>query len=402
MGQKISRQETEQLTFYCVLHMDTLPVDQAKVLLCGHCFCQDCLNAWEKQCLVACPNCRCEDKRNVSDLPGIFDFEGKLFLDVEPEIEECKDIQDMIHAQIVRRAKTIRILRQAAAAVTDIELTTAGVKIGGTVASLVGTGLVITGGILSLTGVGAVAGVPLALSGAAVGGVGGLAVGGGIIGEIVAKNKQLENANSFLQSDFFHSMQLTILFGRAARNGKIAQQFNIKSEDAASFVSIMGRSVKVGVATANLIKTSAIGVARGVGTAGLHVAGIVIAATLIPLDLFQMIQSAIRVHNKEKAEKAVELEETAKELESQLIPVLKDRDYKIINIEKFDDEQKKHALLLAVRQRSKYEDLDVSDLLIGSNMSFEEIEKEHVILLDTLGDDLDKESFESILDKITA
>ena len=42
-----------------------------------------------------------------------------------------------------------------------------------------------------LTAIGAVAGVSLALAGAAVGGMGELVVGGGIIRETISKNKQL-------------------------------------------------------------------------------------------------------------------------------------------------------------------------------------------------------------------
>ena len=87
-----------------------------------------------------------------------------------------------------------------------------------------------------LTAIGAVAGVSLALAGAAVGGVDELVVGGGIIGETISKNKQLQGASKHLQADYFHSMQLRILIGRAANNEDFAKKLTCQVHDAAGML----------------------------------------------------------------------------------------------------------------------------------------------------------------------
>lgn len=83
---------------------------------------------------------------------------------------------------------------------------------------------------LSITGagVGVGVGVPLAVTGAVIGSVGGLTVSGGIIREKVVQNKQLQSASKHLQADYFHSMQLRILFGRAASSHDFAKKLLFK------------------------------------------------------------------------------------------------------------------------------------------------------------------------------
>ena len=247
------------------------------------------------------------------------------------------------------------------------------------------------GGVMSLTGIGAIAGVPLALAGGAVGGAGGLVVGGGILGEIIAKNVELKDANAHLQADYFHSMQIRILIGRAAHDEEFADRLNISAQDAVGFVSIAGRTAKVTVATANFVKSLATGVARGAGTAGLHIAGIAISAVLIPLDLYQMITSAIKVHKKEKAEVAKKLEEIAKDLRTGLFSILKSENYELVEFKRQDSEKKHHAFLLAI---------DKSEISAEQkfNPSIDEIERDHVIILRNEGDQLDSEQYQEIID----
>ena len=50
-----------------------------------------------------------------------------------------------VHANIILIFSDLRILLAAAESITEIEVNAAGVKIGGSVAGLVGTGMVITG-----------------------------------------------------------------------------------------------------------------------------------------------------------------------------------------------------------------------------------------------------------------
>lgn len=242
-----------------------------------------------------------------------------------------------------------------------------------------------------MTGIGAVAGVPLALAGGAVGGAGGLVVGGGIIGEMITKKKELKDANFYLQSDYFHSMQIRILIGRAAHDDSFAERLNISAQDAVGFISIAGRTAKFTVATTNFVKALASGVVRGAGTAGLHIAGIAISAVLIPLDLFQLIKSAIRVHNREKAEIAQGLEDIAKNLREGLISILKDENYDLVELERQDDQGKKHTFLLAV-------DKSVIDSEVKFNPSLDEVENNYVVVLRGTGYQLDPEQYQEVIE----
>ena len=61
--------------------------------------------------------------------------------------------------------------------------------------------------------------------------------------------------------------------------------------------NILPKSAKLGVTTAAGVRV-AYGMGRAASTAGLYIAGFVLAASVIPLDLGQMIISSIRV-NKE-------------------------------------------------------------------------------------------------------
>jgi len=368
---------------YCSIDLEMLPIHQFKVLNCGHYFCAECLDSWAEQGMLNCPKCRQEEIRSVGNLSGIAAHTGPLFLEEPPDHEDKIEINTMLHAQMVRRSKTIRILRLAAKEVLDIEFASAGVKIGGAAAGLIGTGMVITGSALSLTGVGAIVGVPLALSGAAVGGVGGLTVGGGIIGEALAKNKHLTNANLYLQADYFGSMQLRILIGRASKNEKFAKQMDLRVQDAASMLGVIGRIAKFGTTTAALAKAVAAGVGRGVANAGLHIAGMVISALLIPIDIYQMITSSVKIHRKDKSKVVQEVEALANVLEDELLPLLKEKNYKLVEISRVDDERIRHSMLLAIEENI------YDDVIANSNKSVIDIEKNHVVIIDEIGDSID-------------
>ena len=230
------------------------------------------------------------------------------------------------------------------------------------------------------------------MAGAAVGGTGGLVVGGGIIGEMISKKQELKGANEYLQSDYFHSMQLRILIGRAARSESFAEKLNIPLQDALGFIGLVGRTAKFGLAATNLARAIATGLARGAGTAGLHVAGIAIGAVLIPIDLFQMISNSIKIHKKEKAEIAKDLENIADELRIELFSLLKERQYQLVELERYDDDKQKHCLLLAV-EASELE------MVSKSNLSLAEVKKEHVVILDVIGPCLDGELYQEMVDK---
>ena len=200
---------------------------------------------------------------------------------------------------------------------------------------------------MSLTGVGAIAGVPLALAGAGVGASGGIIVGGGIIGETIAKNKQLEDATKHLQEDYFHSMKLRILIGRAAKSKQFANEVNLPVQDAASMLTVLGRLAKAATTSVALAKAITAGAARGIATAGLHVAGITISAVLIPVDLIQLISSSVKIHCKSKSQVVEETEKLADLLEDELLNLLKAKNYKLVEVKK-----QGHSLLVALHESS--------------------------------------------------
>ena len=248
---------------------------------------------------------------------------------------------------------------------------------------------------MSLTGIGAIAGIPLALVGAGVGTVGGLTVGGGIIGETVAKNKQLQGASKHLQADYFHSMQLRILIGRAANNEDFADKLNFPIQDAASMLFLLGRFAKFATTSTALAKAIAVGVARGTATAGLHIAGMVISAVLIPVDLVQLILSSVKIHRKNKSEVVINTEKLADDLESELFFLLKDKGYTLVEINRFDSERQGHTLLLAVEGSS------AKEISANSNISLEDIHTNHVVIADCIGEEIDPLLYEKLIKKWT-
>ena len=246
---------------------------------------------------------------------------------------------------------------------------------------------------MSLTGIGTVAGVPLALAGAAVGGVGGLTVGGGIIGETISKNKQLKDASKHLQADYFHSMQLRILIGRAANSEDFAKKLNCQVHDAASMLFLLGRFAKFATTSTALAKAIAAGVARGTATAGLHIAGMVLSAVLIPVDLYQLIVNSIKIHRKSKSEVVKNTEKLADDLECELWFLLKDKGYTLVELERLDNEEQKHSLLVAVEESS------VGEVLVNPYISLEDIYVKQVVIADYVSEEMDSALYEKLLTK---
>ena len=201
--------------------------------------------------------------------------------------------------------------------------------------------------LMSLTDIGATAGVPLAVAGAVVGSIGGLTVSGGIVRETLVKNKQLQSASKHFQADYFHSMQLRILIGRAANNQDFAKKLNFQFTNSASTLNVISRFAKLGTTSAALAKAVAAGVARAAGTVGLHIAGIVISGLLIPVDFFQLIINLVKLHRRIKSEVLINTEKIADDLENELWFLLKDKSYTLAKLERYDDEKQKHMLFIA-------------------------------------------------------
>lgn len=94
---------------YCSIDLEMLPIDDFKVLGCGHCFCKACLLEWSDQRLLNCPKCRVEEHRKVDELNSMHSHSGPLFVDEPPADEVNKlEVNFLVHKQLVRRTKTIR------------------------------------------------------------------------------------------------------------------------------------------------------------------------------------------------------------------------------------------------------------------------------------------------------
>ena len=103
-----STENPSQQLVYCPIDFEMLPIDDFKVLGCGHCFCEKCLLEWRDQKLLNCPKCRTEEIRDVAELSTIKSNTGPLLPDKPPEEEEKLKIRVLVHKQFARRAETIR------------------------------------------------------------------------------------------------------------------------------------------------------------------------------------------------------------------------------------------------------------------------------------------------------
>lgn len=109
MGQTESRDDPfPEDKLYCSIDMEMQPIENFKTLGCGHCFCDECLEAWQNQLLILCPKCRYEERRCLKDLEEPRNFRGKVFVDQSPEAGHLKEMKELLHAQLLRRVKTIK------------------------------------------------------------------------------------------------------------------------------------------------------------------------------------------------------------------------------------------------------------------------------------------------------
>ena len=110
MGQKQSVHQDQELpkSLWCSIDYEWSPVSKFRVLACGHYYCVDCLQEWARQEMISCPDCRQEDDRQVLDLDNLDSFKGKIYFKDPPESYEVLKINNMLHHQMMRRAKTIR------------------------------------------------------------------------------------------------------------------------------------------------------------------------------------------------------------------------------------------------------------------------------------------------------
>ena len=177
--------------------------------------------------------------------------------------------------------------------------------------------MTIVGLSLTFTGVGAIVGVPLALTGAGIGIAGGATSGITCAVEAFLHKHGIQDVQKQLDLDYFKAEQIKVVLARAAVNSEFAEQWNINSSQFLAAGTILSKLAKLGVTTATGARV-AFGIGRATTTAGLHVAGFVLAAAAIPLDLAQIILSSIRVHVKEPSKVIKDIMSIADDLEKEL------------------------------------------------------------------------------------
>ena len=176
--------------------------------------------------------------------------------------------------------------------------------------------LTIVGLALSLSGVGAAVGIPLAITGAAIGAAGGATTGISATVEGVLKRHNIKAVQESLNIDNFKAVQIQTLLQRAAQSTELAKVWQIDSALLGAARVLPGLA-KFGVTTAAGADV-AFGISRAAATAGLHVAGLVLAAAVIPVDLTQMIINSIKIHKKDPSKVIKNLKDIANNLEHKL------------------------------------------------------------------------------------
>ena len=212
-----------------------------------------------------------------------------------------------------------------------------------------------------------------------------------LLRQIAAAKKQLDGLLKHLQADYFNFMQLKILISRATNDVNVAKKCNIPIYDVI-FQSIaldaLGKVVKI----ADEIVTNASSNTSGCATStGLNIVGIEKSAKSIPIDPIQPIENSAPLYRKSVVVKYIE--KLADDLEDELWFSLKDKGCTLVKIERYDKENQKHCLLLAVEENS----LDkVSE---NVNVSLEDIHANHVVIADCIGEKKDPLLYKKLLTK---
>ena len=213
----------------------------------------------------------------------------------------------------------------------------------------------------------------------------------GLRRQITAAKKQLDGPLKHLQADYFNFMQLKILISRATNDVNVAKKYNIPIYDVI-FQSIaldaLGKVVKI----ADEIVTNASSNTSGCATStSLNIVGIEKSAKSIPIDPIQPIENSALLYRKSVVVKYIE--KLADDLEDELWLSLKDKGYTLVKIERYDKENQKHCLLLAVEENSLYK------LSENVNVSLEDIHANHVVIADCIGEKIDPLLYKNLLTK---
>ena len=297
----------QRLEGFCTICWES---DDFRALECGHCFCLKCLHTlYELHRKIECPMDRKEINASPSNLPTPQEFRGTLFVQTITDEDSVGDINGLLDDMVKRRKITIKQLRAVANELESHEFNCASAKVGGSVAGVLGATMGIAGLGLSSTGIGSVVGVPLSLAGMGLATAGGLTSGGAIVVESLLKKQGMENVQNDLNQDYFRAQQIKILLSRASVDSNLAKRWKFRGFDIVHLGGLIARTAKLGLTASAGVRTmaqaAAMGMGRATATTGLHITGLVFAAALIPLDIWQMIVSSIRIH-KNKPSKVIQ------------------------------------------------------------------------------------------------
>ena len=196
----------------------------------------------------------------------------------------------------------------------------------------IGSVLRIVGLGLSLCPGGGLVGGPLTLAGAAVGTAGAASNSLTKAVEIVFQRKGIKKVQEALNMDRYKAQQMHILLQRATINPDFAEVWNIDPVLIANIDRVLPGFAKVSLASSNtktVVATEATKAAvagarfanrfgHHVATAGRHIAGIIQAAAILPLNIVQIVTTSIRIHKKKQSKLVNSINSTANRLEHEL------------------------------------------------------------------------------------
>ena len=358
-----------------------------RTLQCGHCFCIKCLQIlYDQDGKIICPMDRKEDVHVPNKLPKPHQFRGQLYLEAVVD-SDFQNINDMFDDMIRCRKQTISHLQGIARELETHEYRCAGAKIGGSAAGIVGGILGAIGLSLSLTGIGAVVGVPLGVAGGGLAAAGGITSAGAIVVEATQKKLGIDKIQADLQNDYFNAQRMRILICRAATDNELAQKWQSATGFDLGFLGgLITNMAKLGVTTTiglnlNFTRAATLGVGRAAAVSGLHIAGLVFAAVLIPVDVVQMIISSIRIHKNKPSKVIEEIIDIANTLETQMKVSLIDGGYfRLV----YTQDHKWCYVVLYATMKMAFENLALKDIRM------QEIDKYGEVLVMGEGTDVPK------------
>ena len=177
--------------------------------------------------------------------------------------------------------------------------------------------MAVSGVALSITGIGAVVGVPLLLAGAGIGVAGVATVGIATAIEQLLNNYGVQSVQGGLSSDHFKAEQVKILLMRAAMNPQFAQRWKIASSQLHDIKNCFEQRSKCADGTVDA--TGAVDYISGEGlSASVPIVDLALAAAIIPLDLTQMIITSAEQHEKDLSKVVDDIAKMAEDLDKQL------------------------------------------------------------------------------------